>query len=152
MSATSGRWLNAAAAVFAACALFAVVGGTVADPDLWGHVQFGQLLRDLGFVPGYDPYAYTEAGRTWINHEWLTEWVFAWVYDVAGTWGLIVLKLVFVAAVFGLAADHLRRRGVGTVLAAIMLLLVALTARPALATLRPHVFSVLHFLVVLLVL
>lgn len=146
------RSLDTAVAVFMAAALLAVLGSTVADPDLWGHVRFGQLMRELGFLPRHDPYAYTEAGRTWINHEWLAEWLFGLTYDVAGSWGLVVLKLLFVAGVFGLAADHLRRRGVGTVLAAIMLLMIALTARPALATLRPHVFTILLFLIVLLVL
>lgn len=146
------RSLDVVVAIFGACALFAVLGGTVADPDLWGHVRFGQLMRDLGFVPRHDPYAYTEAGRTWFNHEWLAEWVFGWVYDVSGTWGLVVLKLVFVAAVFGLAADHLRRRGVGAVLAIILLLLIALSTAPSLTTLRPHVFTIFLFLVVLLIL
>lgn len=147
-----GRWLDVVVAIFGACALFAVLGGTISDPDLWGHVRFGQLMRDLGFVPRQDPYTYTGAGRTWINHEWLAEWVFGWVYDVASTWGLVVLKLLFVATVFGLAADHLRRRGVGTVLGTIMLLLVALGTAPSLTTLRPHVFTVLFFLIVLLIL
>lgn len=148
----SQRWLDVSVAVFAACGVFAVLGGTVADPDLWGHVRFGQLMRDLGFVPRHDPYAYTEAGRTWINHEWLAEWLFGWAYDVAGTWGLVVLKLSFVVAVFGLAADHLRRRRVGVLLAAIMLLLAALPMRVGFPHLRPHLFTFLLLLVTLLVL
>lgn len=152
MGLTRKRWLGASVVIFTVAALFGVLGGTVADPDLWGHVRFGQLIRDLGFVPRYDPYAYTEAGRTWINHEWLAEWVFAWVYDLVGSWGLVLLKLAFVAAIFGLAADHLRRRGVGTVLGAILLLLAALPVQSALGTLRPHAFTTLLYLVVLLLL
>lgn len=148
----SQRWLDVSVAVFAACGVFAVLGGTVADPDLWGHVRFGQLMRDLGFVPRYDPYAYTEAGRTWINHEWLAEWLFGWTYDVVGTWGLVVLKLSFLMAVFGLAADHLRRRGVGILVAALMLLLAALPMRVGFPHLRPHLFTFLLLLVTLLVL
>lgn len=152
MTTSRTRWLDLSVALFAAGALFAVLGGTAADPDLWGHVRFGQLMYDLGFIPRHDPYAYTEAGRTWINHEWLAEWLFGRAWEIAGAWGLVIFKLGFVATVFGLAADHLRRRGVGVVLLAIMLLLAALAMRTGFPNLRPHLFTSLFLLVVLLVL
>lgn len=151
-ASVGGRLLRLAILAFAVAVLFALFGAAAADPDLWGHVRFGQLIRELGFVPRHDPYAYTEAGRSWINHEWLAEWVLGGAWDLAGARGLVVLRLAFIAAVFGLAADFLRRRGVGALVGAIMVLLAALPLRTALATVRPHLFTVLLFLVVLLVL
>lgn len=77
--------------------IFAVVAyifaGTAADPDLWDHLRFGQDIRKAREVATTDPYSYLTSGQVWINHEWLAEVVFSWVFDVAGSAGLVLLKL-----------------------------------------------------------
>ena len=45
----------------------------IVDPDLWGHVRFGQDLLETGSIVRADPYSYLTAGQPWINHEWLAE-------------------------------------------------------------------------------
>ncbi|MDH3256371.1 MAG: hypothetical protein OEM27_02040, partial [Nitrospinota bacterium] len=44
-----------------------------ADPDLWGHIRFGQDIWEQGEVHDTDPFSYTAEGQPWINHEWLME-------------------------------------------------------------------------------
>src|SRR5262245_65800037 len=62
-----------------------------ADPDLWGNVGFGlDVLRDRS-LPAVDPYSFT-ANLPWMNHEWLSEAMIAFVYQVGGTLGLALLK------------------------------------------------------------
>jgi len=41
---------------------------TPADPDLWGHVRFGQDLLRSGRLSAVDPYSFT-SDRPWVNHE-----------------------------------------------------------------------------------
>lgn len=72
------------------------------DPDLWGHTKFGEeILRD-GAIPATDSYSYTANGHTWINHEWLTEVIFALIYSTLGPTGFLVFKLLI-----GLVILHL---------------------------------------------
>jgi hypothetical protein len=120
--------------------------GTTADPDLWGHVRFGQDIIHTHSLPSADPYSFT-SDRPWINHEWLAEVGMAVAFDTAGTIGLnvfrlatIALTLVFVwLALHG--AEPLRRLQ----FTAIAGLGVLLRVHPV----RPQVFSVLLFAVML---
>ncbi|MGA2410715.1 MAG: hypothetical protein ABSG46_10055, partial [Candidatus Binataceae bacterium] len=62
------------------------------DPDLWGHVRFGQAAIAAGHLIRFDPYSYTAAGRRWWNHEWLTELLMGWLYSTLGVVGLKLWK------------------------------------------------------------
>src|SRR5947209_1691666 len=64
---------------------------TIADPDLWGHLRFGLDMLGSGMIVAQDCYSYT-SDRTWINHEWLAELVFAAVYQAGGPPGLVAVK------------------------------------------------------------
>ena len=57
--------------------------GTPADADLWGHITFGRDIISTGQIIQADAYAFT-SDRPWVNHEWLSEVVFAGVYGLAG--------------------------------------------------------------------
>ncbi|HUO04990.1 MAG TPA: hypothetical protein VMU16_07305 [Candidatus Binataceae bacterium] len=78
-----------------------------ADPDLWGHVRFGQEILKSGGVVRYDPYSYSAPHHLWLNHEWLAEAIMASFYNWLGVFGLESLKLVCVAVtiVFIAAAE-----------------------------------------------
>jgi hypothetical protein len=69
-----------------------------ADPDLWGHLRFGQAALASGHVVVRDSYSYTMAGGPWLNHEWLTEIVMAFIYNHLGVFGLKLWKFACVAA------------------------------------------------------
>jgi len=54
-----------------------ILSMNLADPDLWGHVRYGQdPLRD-GVLPATSTYTFTAENYRWINHENLCEVVFA---------------------------------------------------------------------------
>jgi hypothetical protein len=44
-----------------------------ADNDLWGHVFFGRTILATRMIPRVDAFAYTAAGRPWVDHEWLSQ-------------------------------------------------------------------------------
>ena len=52
---------------------------TKADADLWGHVRFGRDILRGGIHDG-DPYSFT-SDIPWVNHEWLAEVLFWWVWS-----------------------------------------------------------------------
>jgi hypothetical protein len=113
------------------CGLLVVVAAAlamspnVADPDLWGHVQFGRDVLSDGQIAATTTYSYTADGYRWINHENLSEIVMAFVADRGGPLGLVfgkfLLSLLVILAVLGTSL----RQGQGLVVASIMTLLVA---------------------------
>ena len=124
---------------------------TVADPDLWGHIRFGQRTLALG-LERVDPFSYLTAGHEWINHEWISEVVFGFLYDLGGGVALIALKTLVALATVGLLYGHLVRRGSDAVRAGLLVLFSLFLLVPGLATVRPQMFTFLFFTLTVLVL
>lgn len=146
----SGSVLDAGIAFLVLGILVRMGSDTIADPDLWGHVRFGQLTTRLGAVSLVDPFSYLTAGHTWINHEWLAEVVFSRAWDSFHTPGLVALKTAMVLLVLGLVFAHLWRSGLGSVRAALVTLLFSVPTLFGLGTIRPQMFTYLFFVVTLL--
>ena len=64
------------------------------DTDLWGHIQFGKDIWTSKALNRFDIYSYTAYGREWINHEWLSELVMYFVFNIFGSLGLLMGKLL----------------------------------------------------------
>ncbi|MFQ5678312.1 MAG: hypothetical protein ACE5HP_02520 [Gemmatimonadota bacterium] len=123
---------------------------TPADSDLWGHVRFGQLFRSAGRLPATDPFSFL--GGRWLNHEWLSEVVLAFLWDGWGPVGLIGWKLTVGGLIAGLLFRHLVGRGADRLRAAGLTLFLLLPMLPGLAPVRPQLFTYLFFLLLLLAL
>jgi hypothetical protein len=76
---------------------------TTADPDLWGHVLFGQRMLILGSVEKTEPFSWTACDQPWVNHEVLAEVAMGFAHRLAGGRGLLALKLGTGLLTFGLA-------------------------------------------------
>lgn len=123
---------------------------TVADPDLWGHIKFGEVVWNAGRVALPDPFSYLTRDRLWINHEWLSEVVFYLVYVGTGATGLILMKAALGVTVMAAVYRHLCRRGLTAVQAAIVVVAVVHFFLMSLVTVRTLIFSYPLFLLVLL--
>ncbi len=77
--------------------IVAADSGQYPDPDLWGHLRFGQAALASGHVVTVDTYSYSAANAAWRNHEWLTELVMAIAYNAFGVVGLKLWKFACVA-------------------------------------------------------
>ncbi len=75
------------------------------DPDLWGHLRFGQLFIAGRHLLHHDTYSYSAAGDRWRDHEWLAEVVMAAVYNAAGVVGLNLWKFACTATALLFVAD-----------------------------------------------
>jgi hypothetical protein len=123
---------------------------TVADPDLWGHIKFGEVVWQAGRVALPDPFSYLTRDRLWINHEWLSEVVFYLVFTAGGAAGLIALKAALGLAVMAAVYRHLCRQGLTAVQAAIIVVAVVHFFLMSLVTVRTLILSYPLFLLVLL--
>lgn len=96
---------------------FFVFSNNQVDPDLWGHLKFGQDTFYHRQIPQYDTYSYSSFGAPWINHEWLAELIFFLIFKIAHSAGLIIFKffaglaitfLIFWAVAKGTKSIYLR--------------------------------------------
>jgi len=132
-------------AVLVAATAIALLG-TTADPDLWGHVRFGQDILASHDLPATDSYSFT-SDRPWINHEWLAEVAMALAFNAGGATGLNLLRLVVIGLTLILVWSHLK-----DVDDLLRLQLVAVAGAGMLLRVhpfRPQVFSVLLFALML---
>jgi hypothetical protein len=119
------------------------------DPDLWGHLRYGQDWLSTLTLPSSDVYSFT-SDRPWINHEWLSEALFASAYRAGGTIALAILNAAIVLAALGVARWSARRAGMaGWRLEALTAIVFAFGVAPLTQTLRPQAISSLLFVVLL---
>ncbi len=140
------------ALVLLGCLLYSC-GMTIADPDLWGHTLYGLRAIAQGiWLERTDPFSYTAPHAAWVNHEWLTEYAYGWIWNHAGNTGLWIWRNLAVATVFFVAAWSLRRAR-GSVAAAICLWVFgALCLANFVAFIRPQLATFALFALVLAIL
>ena len=63
------------------------------DPDLWGHVVFGQQMLKTGTVERTESYSWTANGQSFINHEYGADLILGGTHLLAGGTGLLLLKM-----------------------------------------------------------
>ena len=124
-------------------AILTVTSRTVVDADLWGHLRFGLDNIQAGTIIQTDPYSYLTAGVRWINHEWLAEVAFGLAWMAAGTTGLILLKTTIGISTLGIIFLYLRSLGAPVIRASVLVILGWIGILTAIATVRPHMFTLL---------
>ncbi len=97
----------------------------VADPDLWGHVQYGQDVIEDGRIHETTTYSFTAVGFRWINHENLAELSFATIVDSIGPIGLLIFKFSLSVLVFGLMIWRCQKQQIHLLVITASVLLVA---------------------------
>jgi len=110
------------------------------DPDLWGHLLYGQELLAEQQLPRTATHTFTAVGHPWINHESLAELALALGYRHLGTYGLLVAKCLLGMSILGAMVWIAARRGVHPFLAWALMLLVAANLQ-AFFPLRPQLLS-----------
>jgi len=136
----------AAAFVAAACALFATVG---ADAE-WLAALGRDIARSWSIPSGVPFAAASSAG--WHNVPVLGELIFHWLEAGLGTRGLLFAQLAAVVVCFWLVSVDMGRARVADQPAALVMMLVAFAATPALLIVRSQLFSLALFPVLLLLL
>ncbi len=117
-----------------------VMSRSKADPDLWGHVQYGkEVIRD-GHLHPRVTWSYAVQDYHWINHENVAELILAAADDAAGQTGLLLLKSALALILLGLPLWYAHCRGAG------LLTCTAVTCIVAFGVsfhwlIRPHMLS-----------
>jgi hypothetical protein len=128
--------------------LLVVVTRTRSDPDLWGHVLFGRNIAAARTVPAADPYSFA-SDRPWINHEWLAELLMHGAFAAGGTSGLVALKALVVLGMLAVVLHAFERERPPPMLRHAVLWLAVFGTLARTISVRPQIFSVLLFAVLL---
>jgi hypothetical protein len=127
--------------------LFLVLVRSINDPDIWWHLRTGQHILHTFSIPRADIYSFTNFGKQWIPHEWLSEVLMYAAYRSLGWIGLIALSSILTAAVFFYVGRHCKAPPQIVVLCVVVAqaasLVVLTDPRPRLATLA---FSAYFFI------
>src|SRR5882724_7413440 len=73
-----------------------------ADPDLWGHIVYGQEMLQSRSIPKVDIYSWTALGQPWVNHEVLAEISLGAAHAWLGGSGVLLLKMAMGILTFAL--------------------------------------------------
>lgn len=143
----NGRRLIRAALLAVVVAVFS---HSRADPDLWGHVRFGQDTVAARAVQTVDRYSFA-SDRPWINHEWLAEALMYLAYAAAAGPGLILLKVSVLLLMLWAAASPWPKE-LPPKYRDLMVGLVVIGTLPQANHIRPQLFSLILFAVLLKIL
>ena len=109
--------------------------------DIWGHVSYGDWIIAHESLPQYDPFLSLAEGVKCIDAAWLSQILFAKVYDNWGVRGLshIFALTVFTTHVLFWLAFYLMTGRVGVSTLASFLLVLISSSR--IAIIRPEIFG-----------
>lgn len=128
-------------------------GLVLADPDLWGHTLYGMRAIERGVLcERTDPFSYTAPNAPWVNHEWLTELQFGWLWPRFGNLSLWAWRNVFVLIIFLCAASEMRRQRASLAACVVLLIYGAECLSQFVLFIRPQVPTFALFAITLLVL
>lgn len=117
----------------------AAIRNNVADPDLWGHIQYGREVLETGTLPRESTWTFSSKAP-WVNHENIAELALAWTSDHFGAAGLGLLKLSLTVCVLMAMIGAAQRRGAGLPAIAVVVVLAAETMQFH-WHFRPHLFG-----------
>lgn len=114
----------------------------LADGDTGWHIRTGQYILQTHSVPTQDLFSFSRPGAPWFAWEWMTDVIYALLFQAAGLKGIVLLS----AAMIGVFATTILRytlwRGANVLVAAFTTLLaVGGSSMHFLA--RPHLFTLL---------
>ncbi len=102
----------------------------VTDLDLGGHVTVGRYIVKHLRIPDTNLFSHTVPGHPYPVHQWLGQVILFGVHHVGGTDGLIALRMAVVLLGALLLYRNARNEGAPVVVAAGIVLLLLVAARP----------------------
>lgn len=118
-----------------------------ASIDLWGKITIPAIFYQSGQFPYHDDLTFTAPGAPWIDHEWLSGFLFYHALAWGGDWGLSGLKITVLALTLAGVFWSTARRNVPIEIPAGLLLLFGIPTLVTgfLATGRPQIFTFCFF-------
>ena len=86
-------------ALLLAC-VFWIASASVADPDIWWHMENAKYLFAHHHFPDFDTFSFTTLGHPWMDHEWLAEVPYYLGWRALGLTGVYLVFLGTLEVIF----------------------------------------------------
>jgi len=116
--------------------------------DLWWHLATGRWILEHRSIPIHDVFSFSRAGQPWLQHEWLSDVIFAFWERQFGMPALVYWKWAVIVVTFVVVFWTLRRIARDPLSAFLAVVLAIAVAAPFL-DIRPHLYSLLCFALLL---
>lgn len=123
----------------------------MAGSDMWWHIAAGRELLQTGTLWMVDDWSFSAHGEVWLNHEWLADIIYYGWVSLLGVESLVYWKWLVIVATFILLQIALARSSASLLAGLICASMAAAIAAPFLDV-RPHLYSLLLFSVLLVLL
>ncbi len=144
------RWLHIGILVLLGLVAANLLAWRTIEPDLWGHIQYGEDWLHYGEMPRTATHTYSTPDFPWINHENIFELAVALGQRWIGGSGLMVFKCLSGLWLLALMIRHARRRNVPLMGAVVAMVPVA-AGLAEFWLMRPQLFSFLCFGLLMLI-
>ena len=118
------------------------------DAGIGWHIRTGQQILSTHRIPRVDPYSSIMSGKPWIAWEWLYDAIVGALDSAGGLNGVVWFNALLIAATFAVTFQSMIMRGT-KLFAALVLILLAISASMIHVLARPHVatwlFAVIWF-------
>ena len=111
----------------------------LSDGDFWWHLKTGEYILNTRSIPKTDFFSFTNYGKAWVAHEWLSEAIFYVIYSSLGFNVLIVLFALLTALAFWIV---FKRSNSNPLIGGTAALIGVWTVLPSIGV-RPRVFTLL---------
>jgi len=118
------------------------------DYDLWLHIFMGKQFLLSGEIQRVDIYSFTNYGAAVINHEWLSQVIWAKVFEVFGDKGIVAFRWLLSLLIIFFAAKIICLK-INDQLSRIIVLICFAVVVSRGISFRMHMFSYLFLLMVL---
>lgn len=122
--------------------------GLLADGDTGWHLRTGQYILAHHQVPHQDLFSFSRPGAPWFAWEWLTDVLYALLYQVWGLKGIVLLSGSIIALFAALLCCYTVWKGANPLVAA-SVTMVAIGAASLHFLARPHLFTLLFLVAAL---
>ena len=116
------------------------------DCDTGFHIRTGEYILENFSIPKFDIFSYSTPASPWMNHEWLSNVIMAFLHRTHGLTWVVVFFAFLISLTFFLLIKIIQQYKVNIIFATVMVLLVYLTSRIHFFA-RPHILSWIFVLI-----
>ena len=117
-------------------------GFLLSDGDTGWHIKAGEFMLDTFSVLKHDIFSFTTPPLYWLNHQWLSEVIMAWINQFFGLTGIVIFFALIISLTYALLLKRIQKDQ-GNILIAVFIILLAVASSIFHWFARPHIFSLL---------
>jgi hypothetical protein len=119
-------------------------GFLLSDADTGWHIRAGEFILATFSVPKHDIFSFITPPPHWINHQWLSEVIMAFVHQSWGLTGIVIFFSLLISLSYSILFKLMQNER-GNIFLVVFMILLTIASSIFHWLARPHIFSLLLF-------